>query len=207
MSEEYWKINNCVETAPAGFKQIIRWLDRELPAEQPLDNLLEAGCGAAAFTPHLARRAGHMRACDISATQIAANCKDHPDVSFFVQDLGNPIAAESKTFDALWCAETLDRLPDPAFAIDEFYRVLKPGGKLLLVVPCHSLFKNLMIALFKWNTHFAPDNPRIRFFTVNMLSGLVKKTGFRNMKVETCGTNNPLTGLFAPAHILLSAKK
>lgn len=204
--EEYWKISNQ-GTAAGYFKNILRWLDRELPLEQSMENILEAGCGSAAFTPHLARRAGHMRACDISRTQIAANCSAWPDISFFVQDLAEPIAAESRTVNVLWCSEVLERLLDPAFALNEFYRVLRPGGKLFITVPYHGLLKNVLIALFRWNRHFFPNNPNIRFFTVKTLSKLVKKAGFRNIKVETCGTNNPLRDLLIPTHILLSAKK
>jgi len=205
--EKYWKILNRDDTAQGGFKNMIRWLDRELPPDQPFEYVLEAGCNRAAFTPHLARRTGHLRACDISPNRIAANCKVYPDVSFFVQDLSDPIAAESKTFDALWCSDELAHLRDPAYAINEFYRVLKPGGRLLITVPYHGLLKNIRIALFNWNEHFAADNPHIRFFTVKMLAGLVKKAGFRNIQVETCGRNKPLRDLFIPAHILLSAKK
>lgn len=207
MSEEYWKIDNHKDTSPDGFKNMIRWLDRELPLEEPLGGILDAGCGAAVFSPHLARRTGHLRACDHSATQIAANCKTLPNISFFVQDLGEPIAAESKSFDAIWCAEALDRLRNPAVALNEFYRVLKPGGKLFIAVPYHGFFKNLLIALFKWNMHFAANKPHLRFFTIKLLSRLVKKSDFRNIHVETCGPSKPLRSFFIPAHILLSAQK
>lgn len=205
--EKYWEIGQHGGTIQGYFKNMLRWLDRELPLEQPLENILEAGCGAAAFTPHLAKRTGHMRACDISSSQIAANCKDYPDVSFFVQDLSEPIAAQSGSFDALWCSEVLEHLFSPVFALNEFYRVLKPGGKLLITVPYHGLFKNVMIALFKWNEHFAPNHPHIRFFTIKTLTRLVKRAGFRNIQVETCGMNKPLRDLLIPTNILLSAKK
>jgi SAM-dependent methyltransferase len=205
--EEFWKIGGHGGEIQGYFKNMLRWLDRELPLEQPLEHILEAGCGGGAFTPHLAKRAAHMRACDISATQIAANCKAWPDISFFVQDLGKPVAAASGTFDAVWCSEVLEHLFDPAFALNEFYRVLKPGGNLLITVPYHGLLKNVMIALFKWNEHFAPNGPHIRFFTVKMITRLVKKAGFRNIHAETCGMNKPLRDLLIPTNILLTAKK
>ena len=203
MSEEYWKINNRTDAIPDGFKNTIRWLDRELPLEQPLGSILEAGCGSATYTPHLARRTGHLRSCDHSATQIATNCSLYSDANFFVQNLGKPIAAEAKSFDAVWCAQTLDQLRNPGVALNEFYRVLKPGGKLLIAVPYHGFPENLLTALFHWDTHFAADNPHIRFFSVKMLSELVKRTGFRKIETETCTGNRSLTRRL----ILLSAKK
>jgi SAM-dependent methyltransferase len=36
------------------------------------------------------------------------------------------------TFDVVLCTEVLEHLPEPQMAIDEMFRVLKPGGQLLL---------------------------------------------------------------------------
>ena len=198
--EEFWKINGSDSRWTHSARNILNWLDRELPLEQTLDNLLEAGCENAAFTPHLARRAHHLRACDPSPSLIAANCRKQPDVSFFVQDLGTPLAAEPSTFNAVWCSGTLAKQLHPAYAVNEFHRVLKPGGKLLITVPYHGFLKNIGIALFRWNSYFAPDTPYIRFFTVKTLTQLVKKAGFRNIRTE------PISGP-VPSQILLAAKK
>jgi SAM-dependent methyltransferase len=48
------------------------------------------------------------------------------------------------TFDAIVCSEVLEHVPDPTKAVDEFARLLKPGGKLILTAPFASL------------VHFAP---------------------------------------------------
>ena len=48
------------------------------------------------------------------------------------------------SFDAILCSEVLEHLPEPTKAIDEFARLLKPGGKLILTAPFASL------------VHFAP---------------------------------------------------
>lgn len=48
------------------------------------------------------------------------------------------------SFDAILCSEVLEHLPDPLKALDEFSRLLKPGGKLILTAPFASL------------VHFAP---------------------------------------------------
>ena len=47
-------------------------------------------------------------------------------------------------FDAILCSEVLEHVPDPTKVLDEFARLLKPGGKLILTAPFASL------------VHFAP---------------------------------------------------
>ena len=42
-------------------------------------------------------------------------------------------------FDAILCSEVLEHVPDPTKALDEFARLLKPGGKLVLTAPFASL--------------------------------------------------------------------
>lgn len=44
-----------------------------------------------------------------------------------------PEADES--FDAILCSEVLEHVPEPTHALDEFQRLLKPGGQLILTAP------------------------------------------------------------------------
>jgi ubiquinone/menaquinone biosynthesis C-methylase UbiE len=60
-----------------------------------------------------------------------------------VSDIIN-IPEPDSSFDAILCTEVLEHIPDPIAAINEFHRLLKPGGKLILTAPFASL------------THFAP---------------------------------------------------
>jgi SAM-dependent methyltransferase len=48
------------------------------------------------------------------------------------------------SFDAILCSEVLEHVPDPSKVLDEFARLLKPGGTLILTAPFSSL------------VHFAP---------------------------------------------------
>lgn len=47
-------------------------------------------------------------------------------------------------FDAIMCIEVFEHIPNPVLAIKEFFRLLKPGGHLIITAPFCSL------------THFAP---------------------------------------------------
>jgi SAM-dependent methyltransferase len=54
------------------------------------------------------------------------------------------IAAPDASFDAILCSEVLEHVPEPTHALDEFTRLLKPGGVLILTAP------------FASNVHMAP---------------------------------------------------
>ena len=174
--DEYWA---RLGGRPAGYTENFkRWMSKELAGFSKAEEILEVGCGDALFTTELRRFTDHLTAIDISAEQVSINLLKHPDIHFAVHDLVQPMPFEADRFSAIWCSEVLEHLFDPLFALREMCRVLKPGGLLLVTVPYHGFFKNLCIALFKWDRHFDPEYPHIRFFTKNTLGGLATKAGF-----------------------------
>ena len=184
-----------------------RWMHTELVEITTQTKILEVGCGDASFTKNLAQYSSNITAIDISSAQIARNSKFLPEVTFLQHDVSNSLPFENSTFDVIWCSEVLEHLFNPAFALEEMYRVINFGGKLMLTVPYHGLFKNVMIALFKWDHHFDPEYPHIRFFTKKTLSKLVAKAGFGEIQTSTCGMSKPMRDLLIPTNLLLKAKK
>ena len=67
--------------------------------------------------------------------------------------------------------------------------------------------KNVLIALFKWDEHFTPSNPHLRFFTPRTLSRIVRAAGFTGLRVKSCGMGRPLRDLIVPTNILLRATR
>ena len=54
------------------------------------------------------------------------------------------IPEPDSSFDAILCSEVLEHVPEPTIALDEFARLLKPGGVLIITAP------------FSSNVHMAP---------------------------------------------------
>src|SRR5262245_55080128 len=148
------------------------WMHAELQAVSQKSEVLEVGCGDASFTKNLAEYSPRVTAIDISMDQIELNARAHPEINFLQHDVAEPFPFKTGTFDVIWCSEVLEHLFDPGFALREMHRVMAPGGKLLVTVPYHGVFKDVLIALFRWDEHFTPNNPHIRFFTVATLRRL-----------------------------------
>ena len=207
--EDYWTTGHGQYSGDLqGYATNLRsWMRAELREIADDAPILEVGCGDGSFTRNLAVLSSRVTAVDISASQIERNARAHPEIKFVQHDVAQPFPFADGAFAVIWCSEVLEHLFDPGVALREMHRVLAPGGRLLVTVPYHGMFKDVLIALFKWDEHFSPTNPHIRFFTRKTLSHLTSSAGFQNIETKTCGMNKPLRDVFVPTNILLKARK
>ena len=85
--------------------------------------LLDVGCGARPY---------QSAKYDV-AEWIGFDTADNPDADIHGVAYDIPLGAES--VDSILCTQVLEHLEHPATALAEFYRVLRPGGHLVLTVP------------------------------------------------------------------------
>ena len=106
-------------------------------------NIIDVGCGIGGSTLHLAQKFGST-ATGITLSPVqASRAKERAveasldsRVRFEVANaLEMPFADHS--FDLLWSLESGEHMPDKAKFLQECYRVLKPGGKMILATWCH----------------------------------------------------------------------
>ena len=207
--EKYWTNGHTQYSGEnQGYATNLRnWMQAQLRDIAAGATILEVGCGDGSFTRNLAKHSSRVTAVDISASQIERNARAHPEIKFLQHDVAQPLPFANQAFDVIWCSEVLEHLFDPGFALREMQRVLAPRGRLLVTVPYHGVFKDVLIALFRWDEHFSPDNPHIRFFTRKTLLQLSASAGFVESETTTCGMNKPLRDLFVATNILLTARK
>ena len=207
--EKYWTAGHAKYSGDSqGYAANLRhWMHAQLLGIPRDAAILEVGCGDASFTRSLGTYSSRVTAIDLSASQVERNARAHPEIKFLQHDVAQPLPFSDAAFDVIWCSEVLEHLFDPGFALREMQRVLAPGGQLLVTVPYHGVIKDVLIALFKWDEHFAPGNPHIRFFTRKSLSQLAASAGLVEITTTTCGMNKPLRDLIVATNILLKARK
>jgi ubiquinone/menaquinone biosynthesis C-methylase UbiE len=104
--------------------------------------LLEIGCGRGGFSSWLGeqdKRPEEIIAADFSekALEIGKKQADNrmiTGINWLQADMQD-IPLDSDSVDTVISFETIEHVPNPKKAIDEVFRVLKPGGKFFLTTP------------------------------------------------------------------------
>jgi len=117
------------------------WLRAKLSAIPPGQRILDAGAGEMLFKPFCSHL--HYVSQDFCQYQkgngegLHADSWDttHVDIVSDITAIPKPDAS----FDAILCTEVFEHIPDPGRALDEFARLLRPGGTLILTAPFGSL--------------------------------------------------------------------
>lgn len=102
--------------------------------KEPFEMLLDAGCGTAPMLSLLTREYPGKRFVGLDLTPEMINKakeKNLPKTELIVGDCEN-LPFEAETFDVIINSQSFHHYPDPQAFFDSVYRVLKPGGCLIL---------------------------------------------------------------------------
>lgn len=104
--------------------------------------ILDAACGPGKYAEILISKGAMVTGLDISPKMIAlAKERNKPSQDFFIQDLDLPLNnIKDNSFDFILSALAMHYLEDWTNAIQEFYRVLKPKGQLIISIE-HPFFE------------------------------------------------------------------
>jgi SAM-dependent methyltransferase len=155
---------NCTPYNRLIYEMIDAWLDRHRALVRGA--LIDLGCGEMPY------RERFLRDCDSYTGVDWANSlhEVRADISTDL-DRGLPIPEQSA--DTVTLLSVLEHLREPQALLDEAFRILKPGGSLLLQVP------------FMWPVHEAPHD--YFRFTEYGLRHLLGKAGFSAIVIENEG--------------------
>jgi SAM-dependent methyltransferase len=158
--------------------------------------MLDVGCGDGTFTLPLGKRFDEVYGIDIQGTNIeafrgklAAGGKYKPS-----QQSATCLEFPNAYFDSIVSIETFEHIDKPKIAAEECWRVLKPGGELLITVPnrwfpCENhggvilgrRFGRLPLVTYLPPLHDAVADARV--FTVGSLDRLFGGVGFERTAV------------------------
>jgi len=111
----------------------------------------------------------------------------------------DPLPYPDKTFDAIFCGETIEHQVDTDWLMSELNRVLKPGGRLVLTFPNIRTVLSLgMMMCFDLPPMYAGRYraPHYRDFTLRTIKMVLNTHGFRFSKAKGSAFYLPKIGEF-----------
>jgi ubiquinone/menaquinone biosynthesis C-methylase UbiE len=164
---------------------------RLLPGQRVLD--IATGTGRAAEAALAAvGSTGHVTAADISDSMVEQAKKrigtSSENLLFAVED-GQALSFADASFDAVLCSLGLMFFPAPDIGLREFYRVLRPGGRVALSVssvPERSFNLRISVIMGKHVPELAPAASRM--FALGdeaRLGMLIRRAGFQDVIITS----------------------
>lgn len=98
---------------------------------QPGEKILDIAAGTGTSSKAIAKSGAEVVALDFSPGMIAEGRKKHPDITFVKGD-AEALPFPPASFDAVTISFGLRNVQNPQLALGEMYRVLKPGGRVVI---------------------------------------------------------------------------
>jgi ubiquinone/menaquinone biosynthesis C-methylase UbiE len=160
------------------FKSLARRIAGQIPTGS---RVLEVAPGPGYFAIELAKIAGYqVTALDISRTfvEIARRNAKRAGVNVdFRQGNAASMPFDGKSFDFLLCRAAFKNFSQPVRALEEMYRVLKPGGRALIID-------------LRKDASRESINEAVERMDVGRVNGMITKLTFRFMLLKRAYTRN-----------------
>jgi len=144
-----------------------------LQRAQPNGRLLDVGCGAGFFLDAARTRGYDVSGVDLSPVP-AAHARDKLGLDVRVDSLYG-LKAPAAKFDAVTIFQTIEHDPNPDALCAELYRIIRPGGVLMVTTPAADGF----VARVMGRRWFGYRNvEHVSFFSQDSLRHALEEAGF-----------------------------
>ena len=125
-------------------EELLNWgLAKQKLSQTTNPSILDVGCGIGGSTLYLAEKFA-ARATGITLSPVqASRAKERAEIANLTSKVDFQVADALETsfadqsFDLVWSLESGEHMPNKEKFLQECYRVLKPGGMLLMATWCH----------------------------------------------------------------------
>lgn len=167
------------------YPEVIEELEKE-----PFNDLLDCGCGPAPMLRLLHEKypQKHYTGIDLTPEMIEmARSKNMKDVELVVGDC-EKLPFDSESYDVVICCHSFHHYPNVQDFFDSVYRVLRPGGRLILrdmtarTAPVRWFFNNVEMPIINLTGY-----GDVRVYGVDEVRKLCEKAGLRLERGEKRG--------------------
>lgn len=146
-----------------------RSIRKALRVQPPQGLILEIGSGVSTMT----EGGSEIIYSDISSSSVRFLKEKHP-ASHALEMSITEASLKSNSMSAIVCSEVLEHVPNDQAALKELFRILAPGGTMILTVPAHPYF-------YSFDDSFVKHERR---YAVKSFMEQLRQTGFSDVKLH-----------------------
>jgi SAM-dependent methyltransferase len=183
----YAKHKTFITRTDARLAKIIHLAEELKPKE-----LLDIGCGDGYLLTQLASKIdAHLYGVDVYEMEATS-------WTYKMADLTKGLPFDDEMFDLIVLGEVIEHVPDPDYLLEEIWRALKPGGKVIVTTPNLASWANRILLLLGIQPLFTETSSRkklgrrfkflgqgssveghLKIFTLPALRELIVASGFK----------------------------
>lgn len=171
------KLSNSHYTLSTEYERSSKVFTRSLINLSKNMKILDVGCGTGLNTSKIKSSSNIIFGIDIS--EVAIQKYNENGFTGLVCDIENDkVPFEDGYFDLIFASEVLEHIANSDAVLAEFYRLLKPGGQLVLSTPNSAFWIYRILTIFGKTSSELQHPGHLRFFSLRSLSILLKKNNF-----------------------------
>ena len=168
---------------------LIRYFRTKLviPLIQKNKAICDIGCSDNPFL--LKKISANMRKC-VGLDQLIQNPVIENNIELRPANLNQiPLPLKNDEFDIITLLAVIEHLHNPELIVNECFRALTNGGKIIITTPC-TLSKPILEILAKLHIiSYEEIFDHKHYFKKSELISVLKKAGFKNIKISYSGLN------------------
>ncbi len=170
------KISDAKYATTREFDRTYKEYGVDLVPEGEGRSLLDIGCGTGLNSERLSSKGYEITGVDISAVAIeqyrSRGFRGH------VEDVTRGMSFQSASFDVVFAADVIEHLVDIELFGKEVFRVLKPGGILVLSTPNSAFWVYRILGVLGRTVSELQHPGHLQFFSKRFLRSLLNECGF-----------------------------
>jgi len=175
---------NALPAAWSGLARQRRLMEVMFLDPQPQGRLLDVGCGDGSFLNSMRRRGWQVEGVDFDPA-AADQARRRYQLTVHVGDLAQA-KLSAETFDAVTLRHVIEHVPDPVAVLAECRRLLRSGGRLVVVTPNTESW-GLERFQADW---MGLDPPRhLHLFAARSLAACARRAGWSSVRTSSTAAN------------------